>query len=122
MDIGAIVQWVLSDLKKCIAVSILCIHVYCIKCDLKILYKLTLEFWTTRWQVPMGGSGEGIYKRSDGENWASEISRLGAGDPEWTTSRQHLLHTLWLKKATKLYYISYIQINRINATSPLMCV
>ncbi len=79
MDQGAMLQRVLSDLKKCIAVSTLFVSV-CIQCDLKILYRLTLEFETARWQIPMGGSGEGIYKRSDGANWDSEISRLGAGD------------------------------------------
>jgi hypothetical protein len=67
MDIGAIVQRVLSDLKKCIAVSTLFVSM-CIQCDLKILYRLTLEFETARWQIPMEGSGEGIYKHSDGEN------------------------------------------------------
>jgi hypothetical protein len=31
-------------------------------------------------QIPMLGYGEGVNKHSAGENWASDISRLGAWD------------------------------------------
>jgi hypothetical protein len=29
-------------------------------------------------QITTGGNGVGIYKHSAGENWASEVGRLGA--------------------------------------------